>query len=449
MPPSIAFILCVALVTVLLLIERKRNSEASLAIWVPTVWVLISGSRPIGRWFEVSPLDSLGSEGEGSPLDRVVLSTFIILALFILFRRKIDWPRILKDNVWLVLLILYMGVSILWSEIPFVSFKRWVRSAGDILMALVILSERMPFQALESVLRRSAYILVTFSLMLIYYFPFYGRAYGRYSGIEMWTGVTLHKSSLGPLCAIAVFFLMWALLREWRAGTLFKNKSQNFADSLVLVMTLIMLWGPGISFSATAVSIVVVSTALLLLLYRTETVARYIGGHLKAITVSFVLLYLLLYDSLVEISASILGRDTTLTGRTDIWRPLLDFASQTPIFGVGYGGFWAPGNLELEELFSPQFILAQSHNGYLAVYVELGIVGIVLLALFILAYCGKVGRELNHAFEWGVFGICFLVMSLLYNNTEDSFLQSVGNLWPIMVFLTVVCSGQSLHTNRR
>jgi len=449
MPPSVALILCAALVIVLLLIERKQNPAASLAIWVPTVWVLISGSRPIGRWFETSPLDSLGGEGVGSPLDRLVLGIFIAFSLFILFSRKIDWPRILKDNVWLALLILYMGISILWSDIPFVSFKRWVRSAGDILMALVVLSERMPFQALESVLRRSAYILIPFSLMLIHYFPFYGRAYGRYSGIEMWTGVTLHKSSLGSLCAIAAFFMMWALLREWRAGTLFKNKSQNFADSLVLVMTLIMLWGPGISFSATAVSIVVVSTVLLLLLYHTETLARYIGGHLKAITVSFVLLYLLLYDSLVEISASIVGRDTTLTGRTDIWRPLLDFASQSPILGVGYGGFWAPGNLELEELFSPQFILAQSHNGYLAVYVELGIIGIVLLALFILAYCGKVGRELNHAFEWGVFGICFLVMSLLYNITEASFLQSVGNLWPIMVFLTVVCSGQSLHANRK
>ncbi|MDF0643877.1 MAG: O-antigen ligase family protein [Nitrospira sp.] len=377
-----------------------------------------------------------------------MLGIFIVLMLFIIFRRKIDWSGILKDNLWLAVLVLYTGLSILWSDIPFVSFKRWVRSAGDILMALVVLSERMPFQALESVLRRSAYILIPFSLMLIHYFPFYGRAYGRYSGIEMWTGVTLHKSSLGPLCAISALFMIWALLREWRAGTLFKISPQNLADAFVLIMTIIMLWGPGVSFSATSVSIVVVSTVVMLVLYRMQALARYVGRQLKAITVVFVSLYLLLFDSLVEISASILGRDTTLTGRTDIWRPLLDFASQSPIFGVGYGGFWAPGNQELEELFSPQFILAQSHNGYLAVYVELGITGIVLLALFILAYCGKVGRELSHASEWGVFGICFLVMSMLYNNTEASFLQSVGNLWPIMALLAVVCSRQSLATDR-
>ncbi len=444
MPPVVALILCLILVIVLLYIERRRNQEASLALWVPTFWMLISASRAIGRWFEGGVLWTDADIETGSALDRLVLGILIVVALLTLVKRKIDWSRILKDNFWLILVFLYAGISILWSEIPFVSFKRWFRSTGDILMALVILSERMPHQALESVLKRCAYVLVPFSLLLAKYFPYLGRSYGRWSGVEMWTGVATTKNGLGQLCALSAFLLIWALLREWRQGNLFKTRSQAFGDALVLAIGLILLRGPGGSSSATSVAILIVGIAILLLLYRNENIARYVARHLKVFAGSLTLMYLLFYDSVVSIVAPLFGRDETLTDRVTIWRPLLDFASLNPVLGVGYGGFYAPGNRELEELFTPQFILAQAHNGYLAVYVELGIGGIVLLAVFLLAYCGRVRRELDHAFEWGVFGICFLPMSLLYNNTEASFLQG-GYLWSTLVFLTVVFSAPSLH----
>jgi O-antigen ligase len=167
-------------------------------------------------------------------------------------------------------------------------------------------------------------------------------------------------------------------------------------------------------------------------------------GTLTVVLV-FLSMYLLFADSLMRVAISTFGRDETLTSRTDIWRALLDFASRNPVFGVGYGGFWAPGNVKLEEHFGSQFILAQAHSGYLAVYVELGTVGIALLALFLLAYCGRVRRELIYAFDWGVFGICLMPMSLLYNYSEASFLQSQNYLWSTIVFLTIVFSEPCLH----
>jgi exopolysaccharide production protein ExoQ len=450
MPAEVILMLCVILVMVLLYIESTRNPEASLALWVPTLWMLIYASRPLGRWFQFQyalvPGEGVEIIESGSPLDRLVLSIIIILALLILFRRKIYWSRIPKDNFWLILLFLYMGISILWSEIPFASFKRWIRSTGDIIIALVVLSEQKPLQSLESVIRRCAYVLIPFSLVLIKYFPYLGRAYSRWSGMEMWTGVTLQKNCLGQLCALSAFFLIWALLREWRVGNLFKKRSQTFADALVLYITVFLLIGTSSSSrSATSVGILIIGIAILLLLYRSENLTRYIARHLKVLAVSLTLVYVLLYDSIVQIVTSFLERDETLTGRTDIWRPLLQFASHNPVFGVGYGGFWAPGNKELEEQFSSQFILTQAHNGYLAIYVELGIVGLLLLALFLIAYCSGARRELNHDFDWGVYGICLLPMSLIYNNSEVSFLQSSSYLWSTMVFLTVVFSTSCLQ----
>jgi exopolysaccharide production protein ExoQ len=434
----VALILCTGLVVVLLRIERRRNKDASLALWIPTIWMLIYASRPVGLWVGYTSSDT--SIEAGSPLDRLVLGILIIVAFLILFKRKIEWSRILKDNFWLILAFVYMGVSILWSDIPFVSLKRWVRATGDILVASMVLSELMPLQALESVFRRVAYVLIPFSVVLAKYFPHLGRSYS-YSGGEMWTGVAQSKNALGELCALSAFLLIWALLREWRSGNLFKNRSQTFADASVLAIAVFLLRGPGGAYPATSVVTLIVGVALLLLLRPKRDLTAYVARHLKAFAISLTTIYLLFYDSFLRIVAPLLGRDETLTSRTETWRPLLDFASHSPILGVGYGGFYEPGNAELVAAVGPRFILAQVHSGYLAIYIELGIVGIIVLAAFLLSYCGRARAELPHSFDWGVYAICLLPMSLLYNISEVSFLGSSTYLWSTIVLVTIVLSG--------
>lgn len=207
MPPKIALIACMVFIIWLLRIESKENTVLSPALWVPTFWLLIMGSRPVGRWFNPT---SVGSDAAGSPYDRFVLTMLILLALWVLSRRKINWSLLLKDNLWLILLYVYLGLSVLWSDFPFSSFKRWIKIFGAIPMALMILSEKQPLQALESVLRRCAYVLIPLSLVLIKYFPNYGVVYSRWEGTRMATGVTTHKNSLGVLCTLLAFFLIWA-----------------------------------------------------------------------------------------------------------------------------------------------------------------------------------------------------------------------------------------------
>lgn len=435
MKPLLALIFCTFLILWLLTIERKRNPAASLALWLPTFWMLIYASRPVGRW-----LQSGGGDLEaGSPLDRLVLGLLIISALVVIHRRRIDWSLILEDNLWLLLLFLYMGISILWSDSSYVSFKRWFRSIGDILMAIVVLSEREPRQALESVFRRCAYVLLPLSLVLIKYFPHIGRDYGRWNGLPMWTGVTTHKNGLGQLCALSAFFFIWVLLRQRRSGNPSEGKgSQTLVDLFILGLTLFLLAGSGYSYSATSIAIFVVGITMLLMLYGIKDSASFMATHFKGIVIVAVIVYLLFSDLVVEMIAPFLGRDSTLTGRTsDIWRPLLDVAAQHPLFGAGFGGFWGVENPDLGVL--------QAHNGYLDIFIELGYLGLVLLAAFLLAFCGKVQRMLDYSRDWGFYGICFLLMTLSYNLTESSLLQALSYLWSMMVFLTIVFSEPCLH----
>jgi len=63
-------------------------------------------------------------------LDRLVLSLLMAAALAVSLKRSVHWGALLKNNRWLVVLIVYMGVSITWSAFPAISLKRWFRTLG-------------------------------------------------------------------------------------------------------------------------------------------------------------------------------------------------------------------------------------------------------------------------------------------------------------------------------
>jgi exopolysaccharide production protein ExoQ len=80
-----------------------------------------------------------------------------------------------------------MLISILWSDFPFISLKRWVRTAGCSIMALVVLSEANPYEAMHAILRRTIYVVMPLSVVLVKYYPHLGVSFGRWSGQPSYT----------------------------------------------------------------------------------------------------------------------------------------------------------------------------------------------------------------------------------------------------------------------
>lgn len=429
---TLALLFCSFLVLILLYVEYKHHPAVSPSLWISTVWIMICGSRPVGRWFE----GGIDNEA-GSPMDQMVLTALLVLALFVLSKRKVQWSKIFRDNGWLVLLFVYMASSILWSDFPFVSFKRWIRVAGSLVMAALILTENRPREALESIMRRCAYVLIPFSLVLVRYFPQFGRLYGRWDGVEMWTGVATHKNTLGQLCAISLIFLFWGLLLRAKSGTFFRGGSLVYADLLVSLIALYLLIGPGHgAYSATAIAITILSIGIIYGLNRYKNLAIFVGSNLIVLLVGSVLFYILFADAITETIADLLGRNKNLTGRaTDIWPVVLDAASRNPILGVGYGAAWGLGRE-----ISARVEVEQAHNGYLDIYFQLGIIGVVLLLAFLFSFCSIIRKEINSQSPWGTFGISILIISLIYNNSESSFIEYTSYLWNVMAYLAIVFS---------
>ena len=231
----------------MLRLEAKQSPDVSGAIWIPTIWMLSAASKPLAVWFRVSSEDP----ESGSALDRIFLILLIIIAVWILLGRKFDWSSAIKDNAWLMILIIFMLISVVWSSIPGISFKRWTRELLAVLMAFVVLSESSPRHAMESLLRKTAYILIPFSPLLIKYFPQYGVQYGRWSGGRMWVGVALQKNGLGRICMVVAFFLIWSLIRRWQGKNPSVWKYQTHIEIVILAITLWLITG-GHKTSATS-----------------------------------------------------------------------------------------------------------------------------------------------------------------------------------------------------
>lgn len=377
---------------------------------------------------------------EGSPLDRMVLMILMLCAVgTISVRNRRGFSRIMNDNAGIILLFIYMLLSVVWTDNPFVSLKRCVKSGGPILLAITILSESKPLDALASIFRRCAYILIPLSLVLVKYFPEYGRAYHHWSGVEMWTGVTTHKNSLGQVCALSSFFLLWDMLRTNPSGGRLRTKMHVYADIFVLAIAIYLLLGPGAgAYSATSIFICVLGVMTFIVLLYNQVLARWLVGNLRMVIVMLAGLYFLLADVMTALVAEMFGRNEDLTGRaTEIWPLVLEAAARHPILGAGYGGFWGLGGD-----LSKSLALEQAHNGYLDVYLELGIVGLIVLSIFFLNFCGKVKREcLCHDFEWGLLGLCYLLMMLVYNLSETAFFDVY--LAVAMLLIAIVLGGSS------
>jgi exopolysaccharide production protein ExoQ len=428
--PLIALAAWGGLTVVLLWLERSKGA-VSWATWIPTIWMLIAASRAVGRWLDPSAGEG-GDYSGGSLPDRLVLMFLIGAAIVIVAaRQQIKWGPLLRSNAWLFLFFLYLGMSVLWAVDPFVSLKRWVKTSGAIAMALILATEANPTVAVAAVFRRCAYVLVPLSVVLVKYYPELGRAYGRWNGIEMWTGVGTHKNGLGQLCAISILFLLWSLLTKPADGQPVRWRDR--ADWLIALLGLYLLAGPGEgAYSATSISVTVVGVVLVVLLHQRDALGRFITSNLPAVTVVAVAAYSLLSEAVTNLVSSLLERDPNLTGRTtDIWPVVLEAAAKHPLFGAGYGGVWGLGGE-----ISAQVGVEQAHNGYLDVYLQLGVVGILLLICWLLEFCARVRDEYQVSRPWGLFGVAFVAMTLIYNVSETNFFDVyVGCTLP---FLAIV-----------
>jgi O-antigen ligase len=416
MPPIVASFLYVAFVIWVFRRDLRERPNVTNALWLPFFWVFISGSRFISGWLAIFGIN-LGAVNveEGSPIDALFFAVIIGGGLHVLIRRRVTLNAFVLQNRWVAIYLFYCLLAIAWSDFPFVAFKRWIKLFGQPIMVLVVLTEPDPIESVTRLLKRCAYVLLPISVLYIKYYPGLGRAFDPWSGMPTNTGITTNKNALGCDCFILGLFFTWHLMRVWKLekGTERRNELLLGIGFLGMAGWLLDQAHSSTSWGALTVAIMVLLFTGLKFLDRRRilaylTIIALVAGVAEALFG--------IHDLVIEA----LGRNSTFTGRTEIWQVLLKWPIN-PVVGVGFESFWLGERSEkLLEIFAG-LPLNEAHNGYLETYINLGLLGLVAVVAMVLATFAKAQRALLVDFDFGRFRIAYVVAFLCYNWTEAAF----------------------------
>jgi O-antigen ligase len=387
--------------------------------------MFISGSRLPSQWLGITSGIASQALEEGNPLDRTIFSILILMSVFILTLRSFNWGGFFSRNLALIAFLLFALASVLWSDFPFVAFKRWFRDLGSYFVILVVLSDSYPLEAVRTLLRRFCFLLIPLSVLLVKYYPYLAKQYGMWSGTAEYIGATTSKNMLGNVCMISGIFFFWDTVTRWSGRKERRTKWIIRLNAIFLIMT---LWLLRLSHSATSMVCLVIGCIVILALH-----SGWGGRHPALIRVMIpatFCLYIILafgFDLQGEF-ASRVGRDPTLTDRTFIWKAVLN-QHTNPLVGTGYESFWL--GPRLERVWQLAGGVNEAHNGYLEIYLNLGGIGVALLLALLIASYRTIWKRFASSFALASFSLTMWTVILFYNVTEAAF--KGGVMWLILL----------------
>jgi exopolysaccharide production protein ExoQ len=147
--------------------------------------------------------------------------------------------------------------------------------------------------------------------------------------------------------------------------------------------------------------------------------------------------------------AHALGRKGSFTGRTDIWAALIP-AAPNAIIGAGFESFWtSPSVLKFQQTlrawgwWHPDY-LNEAHDGYLEVYLNLGCVGVGLIALIIMDGYRRAAKAFQRDQSIGSLFLALIITSAFYNITEAGF-RMLDLMWVFLLLAAAGARGVSAH----
>lgn len=408
-----ATFVCVVLVAVLFYTDREKPARTSKALWLPVIWLVINGSRSVSQWITGPTNLDTSHYSDGTPGDAVIFALLIGAGVLVLNLRSSKVRRFLHANLPLVLFFTYCLVSIAWSDFPLVAVKRIVKAVGDVVMVLVVLTDPYPVEAMKRLFARMSFLLLPFSVLLIVAYPSLGTYFDTQSNTMYYNGVTTQKNALGETCMVCGLGLLWLLLDALESREIPRRKLR------IAVYGLMLLTAVGLivrADSMTSLSTLALGGAVLIVCAQRWVSASRSMVHLVVWGAVAAAASAIFLDSAVLHS---LGRNATLTGRTDIWRAVLALHTN-PLIGTGYESFWLGDRLQFVWDATDKGIL-QAHNGYLEIYINLGWIGVILLGgLIVTGYKHAVAAYFRDP-RAGRLGLALFAAALMYSLSEAGF----------------------------
>jgi exopolysaccharide production protein ExoQ len=431
-------------------ILSTRSVSALVASWflmVPLLYLAAQGAPSIDRQdqnvadtgqghYESYANQKVNSSTE-SIRKKIELLIVYSMVLFSIWSYAPRFKAVLIHNKILLLLPLFALISTLWSQAPFTTFES---ALGVIIILLlgVFLTLRFSAEQQISLLLMLGVAVMTLSIMLVVLFPSAG--IDRFYGSNVWQGICNQKNKFATTM---VYLLMPAFY--CRVPT-FHKKAMMTAYVAIGVLCVIM--------SQARTGWLLMATSLCVAMFiklqtRFTSKERLLWSFaLFAIAVVSIWAAFTYYAQV----AVFLGKDPTLTGRTEIYKAILFEVLKEPLWGYGYVAFFT-GNGEWLNfaLRSGLTGLGNAENPVLQIWLDLGLIGVACLFLSLFQACSNIAICLvnrpSKYVQWCTLMV-FLNLAALLGGDKIMFPHTIEWLLYVVGFIGLSAEAHRIRTGR-
>lgn len=372
----------------------------------------------------------------------ILLILISLINFFILIYKIIRSRFIVSLNKYLtfsfILFVIYIIASTIWSSDALFTIKSVIKFLGTIIFSINLFLTYKEDDFYKFILYFTFFSTIV-TILLVLFFPSIGTYYDERNFL-CWRGYFSHKNGFGRTMAIGFIFTMLYMIKNYN------QRKKKYFSLAVMLLSLICVYN---SKSSTAFIIILIP--IVMLIFKKIV-------NLPILIIIFYSIYKTFVDVFIlndhsNFISSILerfGRDLTLTGRSEIWKFSFQAIKIKSLLGFGYQAFWFidPYSYLFEQYNG--FMVGHSHNGYIDVFLNLGIVGFVIFIIVIVQYILESFRlyrqDKNNLYSYS--RIMFIFIYMFINLSEGEFLRTNSIFLVIFVCMQMYAKSFFLKRNK-
>ena len=356
----------------------------------------------------------------------ISLALYAIYFFFLISRGKQIVPKVIKSGKLISLVVFLIIASTFWSDFPDITLRRSINFVGATFYGIYF-AARYDLKQQVQLLAWGFGLVALMSYIVSTTLGKYGiMRDGVYDGA--WQGVYLHKNNLAMQMSLSAIIFLISLMGSRR------KKWGVLAAGLVFSILLVLL-----SRAATGLVLLITLTAVLplcsILRFRWDLRMPVLMIGLVVAGGANVLI-----SRYQEYLLGSVGKDATLTGRTDLWPYVWEMVEKRPWLGYGYEGFWRGWSSEECGYVwrAVGWLPPHAHNGLLELLLAFGWLGtaIFLLGFFINFLKSLTLIHLDKSPE-ACWPMIYMIFMILTNISEKNIL-SANMIWSLYVELSLL-----------
>jgi O-antigen ligase len=421
---------------------RNVKGGGWLVLLTVLLWLSIYQNLPDN----LGGMSAGGGVAEANVQNRIIKISLIVMSIYLIASRWSLVRSLAKHvNLGAAAVLVLAPLSALWSIEPAATLLRFTSLASIALVCFAISLAGWHRYRLQQVGLPPLMLILLASLVVGIIYPDKITELGTdLSQNGAWHGVTHSKNEFGMMSSISVIICA----NRWLSGE--GSPFGAIAGTAVAFVCLTL------SRSNTSLFATLVALFFMVLVMRVPVIRQRYSTHVAAAIAGTILLYELAIQDVVPGVYTLLtpirnltGKDTTLSGRTIIWKVIKDHIPGAPYLGTGYGAYWlGPTPSSPSYVFVPlmYFYPTEAHNGYLDIVNDLGLVGLACLLAFLFFFIRQALELMRTDRSQAALYLALLFQQMVMNMSESEWF-SRGSTFAILLLATA-CMCRAAHEAR-